>query len=131
MTKILWEVPTLDHDLMMKELFNQSVLPRGRLERRVVWNLLNQLSDAGFSSFILDDGEEKTACSTIKEVMELAFNLDDCYVYTTHKDGGRTHWIRLVFGNDGWDSVCDYGSPENDADGFRRLMDAFDGEDYV
>jgi hypothetical protein len=33
---------------------------------------------------------------------------DEDYLHL-HPPVGRKSWVRLVYGNDGWDVICDYG----------------------
>jgi hypothetical protein len=133
------EAPALDHDKMMAEKYGQQLHPRMKVERRVVANLIHVLQHAGFWVYSLYDGEETTLledlkvtpAEALKATMELAFNLDECRVYFRHPEVKLTQWVYLVFGNDGWDAVCDYSAPEGKDHPWRKVMDAFNGEDYV
>ena|SRR5665213_1689223 len=132
MTTVL-QPPALDHDAMMLERFKSKVIPRGKIERRVVWNLLSQLNDAGFTAWAVDDGDERTACESIKDVMELVFNLDEAHIYCEGKSGKR-NWMYIVLGNDGYDAISDYGyhpDPKDDVDGWDAILNGFDGEEFV
>lgn len=122
-------LPELAHDAMMRKRFGQTVSPQGRLERRIVWNLLAKLEAAGFTSFRVDDGEDVSEWGKPKAAMELIFNLDDAYLHV-HKASSPIHWVRLVLGN-GFDVISDYGTPLVVQDGFPEVMDAFNAEDYA
>lgn len=100
--------------------------PRRRLEQRLVWNLLADLADAGFlPDAVLSDDAVET--NTAIKVMEEVFNLDEARVYFT---GGN--WVYLVFGNDGWDAVSDWGWKQNEpGKRFNAVLDAFDGEAFA
>ena len=123
------DVPALDIDKLMLEQYKHAVGPHGILERRVAWNMLCTLEDAGFGSFRLNDGEEWNKCETKKDVMELLFNLDEAWI-TCRKNGGKRHTIFMVLGN-GTDILCDYSYSEDDADGFNATLADFDGCDYA
>lgn len=123
-----FRTPTLDHDKMMKERFGQVMHPHMKLERRIVANLLNHAQKFGFEIKSVWDGEENEKCDTIKGAMEFIFNLDEAIVYVKKK-GYKNHTIYLVMGN-GVDCICDHSYSEDDADGFRDCMNAFNAEDY-
>jgi len=123
--RILQPPPLKIDDLLFPE--GRRMLPRCRLERRLVWNLLADLADAGFHplSVLSDDDIETT---TPIAVMEEVFNLDDATVFFT-----GDNWVRLVFGNDGYDAVSDWGyqafSPLGEK--FNDILNAFDGEVFA
>lgn len=131
------KVPALDHDDMMRKRFGTVVRPSGRLERRIVANLIAHVLKAGFKLHSVNDGDEITPVRTMKAAMELIFNLDEASL-RFYKGGrkGRTqdalqadawHGVLLVLGN-GCDIVSDWNYTEGDADGFCAAMDAFDAE---
>jgi len=111
----------------------QEVSPGGRLERRIVANLIAHLDAAGFALIAVDDGgDELEPARDMKTAMELVFNVDLAYLILT-KDVGRSpasqrrHTITLVLGN-GIDVISDWTFSENDPDGFNAAMEAFDVE---
>jgi hypothetical protein len=118
--------PALDLDARMLADYNHKVGPIGKIERRVVANMIHTLSLAGFHLWKIFDGDSETLVTDTKSAMELIFNLDDCYVYFEGKEA-RTHWVRLVMGNSGWDVINDYTCGNK----FGTVMDAFDGEEYL
>lgn len=109
----------------------QKMLPRCRIERRVVWNLLAHLKAAGFCPTATDDGAERIETETPEEVMEAAFNLDECWVLFQRENDSVECWVRLVFGNDGWDCVSDWSDDSATTRDFSAAMDAFDPENFV
>jgi hypothetical protein len=128
MNAVIYEVPALDHDAMMKRKYGTKVSARGKLERRIAWNLLKHLEAAGFKVTSLDDSDNLTNLTgDPKEVMELLFDLDEADIYVK-KGRHHEHAIRLIFGN-GIDMISDYTFAEGDADGFEALMNAFDPEE--
>jgi hypothetical protein len=110
-------------------------LARLKLERRIVAALLAHLSRKGWNCAKLDDGEEGAKFTTgnpggmehRKAVMELVFNLDDCYLIFSQLASESEHWVRVVLGN-GIDCIPDWTYTEGDPDGFSAAMDAFDVE---
>lgn len=122
------EVPALDHDALMLSKYGVKVSPNGRLERRIVANLIAHLAAAGFAVVGVYDGEEESPAADAKAAMELIFNLDESYVRFT-KDGAM-RGVYLVLGN-GIDIVSDYSYAEGDADGFDAAMQAFDAEAFA
>jgi hypothetical protein len=142
-------VPALDHDAMMLREFRHSVLPRGRVERRLIAALVQHLDRAGFDVVALFDGDcrdefdlAKDVVARSKDVMELVFNLDECSLRVlkkgidweeTREEAEQTrnayrdpeHGIYIVLGNDGWDCVADWNWHDGDPDGFSVAMDKF------
>lgn len=112
-----------------------NIIPRVRLEQRIVWNLLLELEKAGFTPHSVWDGEEETSTTSKKAVMEAVFNLDDARVYFAHRSretvNGRLHkvWVYLVMGNDGVDVISDYNA--TNWRGFETVMDKFNPEVYA
>lgn len=126
MEATILQPPMLDIDIRI----GKPVIPRGRIERRVVWNLLAHLERAGwYPEAVQSDDEVPTPDA--KAVMEEVFNLDDAWVYFRKSADGHSHSVRLVFGNDGWDCISDWRYSRDDADGFNAAMEAFDPEQYV
>ena len=124
-------VPSLKIDKVLYK--DRPMLPRCRVERRIFANLLDHLMKAGFTLSSVWDGGEDTEVTTIKEAMEIAFNLDQCHVYFISPLCGKKvyRWVFFVFGNDGVDCINDWGYMTGDADGFNKAMDAFDPEKFA
>jgi hypothetical protein len=79
---------------------------RAKLERRVVWNLIRHLHAAGFRVVSVQDDDGLERVRGAKSAMERIFSLDDCDI--NFKRGERTYWVRVVLGNNGWDTISDY-----------------------
>lgn len=137
--------PALDIDAILYRDQKGTPHPQGKLERRIVWNLLNQIKAQGFPLALIDDGDEETRVTDPKAAMELIFNLDEVGVYFGYSDAEREadlqnqeaegteqdqappiHWIRLVIGN-GIDIISDYGT----GGAFGKFLDGFDTEVYA
>jgi len=122
------DVPSLDHDAMMLSRFGHKVSPQGRLERRIVANLIAHMERAGWKTLMVDDGDEETEAVDMKSAMEVIFNLDECWLYFGNEHG--THGVYLTLG-EGTTLVCDWRYSEGDADGFNAAMEAFDAEEFA
>lgn len=133
-------VPDLDHDAQMLSRFGCGVSPNGRLERRIVANLIAHIERAGFKVHSVNDGDELAPVSTAKEAMERVFAVDEASLRFYR--GGRKgrgfdglsnddwHGVLLVLGN-GIDVISDWNYSEGDADGFDAAMNAFDAEVFA
>lgn len=108
------------------------MIPRVRMERRIVWNLLKALAAKGFVPFSVDTGEGTESARDAVTMMEHAFSVDDCTLIFQHsaEKTGRTYWVRIVGGN-GVDIVSDYGIPAKDPHGFAATLDSFDPEAFA
>lgn len=79
------------------------------IEARIVRKVYRALRDAGTPIVAAYDGEEQVPVSTLQDVLNEAFNLDEVYLYT---EAGS--WVRLTMGEE-WDLVCDYTTDLEDA----------------
>jgi hypothetical protein len=86
---------------------DEAVRPRARIELRICRKLLRALKRAGYTVSIWD-GEESTPVIDEGEALKLLFNLDEAHLDCHRPVGGKT-FVLLVFGNDGWDVISDYG----------------------
>lgn len=120
-------VPDLAHDAVMRARFGQKISDRGRLERRIAWQMLEHMRAAGFKVRTVYDGEDETPVLSCKAAMELMFNLDECGVNFSRKANDAYEAVFFVFGN-GVDIVSDarYRSPE-----FLAAVESFDAERFA
>lgn len=87
-----------------------SVRPRCRMELKIVNKII---ADAKLCGFKLEVKEYKTEgiedqYSKENDIKGMLFNLDDARLLFI-KNGRLYSYIRLVFGNNGYDVVSDYG----------------------
>lgn len=124
-------VPELDHDAMMAKRFGHTLTARMRVERLIVWRLLEHLAANGFRVTAIDS-DDRERVRTPKAAMELIFDLDDSRVVVS-KPGGPEHTVLLILGNGGMgeDLISDWTYTEGDPDGFNAAMDAFDVDAVV
>lgn len=138
MTKAtILQPPALKHDAMMKRRFDVGVSVSGRLERRIIWNLIAHLDRAGFEPCELNDGETLTRfkggqLDRASKAMELVFNLDEASLRFVKRGASfdDRHGVLLVLGN-GIDVISDWNYFADDRDGFNAAMDAFDAEAFA
>jgi hypothetical protein len=85
---------------------------RRQTERIIVRSILTKAKREGYA-ISLDNGEEiiKLSPLTVKAMIEECFSVDD-EALLLEKDG-KKGWVRLVYGNTGFDVICDY-SPRLD-----------------
>lgn len=138
-------VPALDCDALALTRYGHKVSPNGKLERRIVANLIAHCGNHGFVPSYVWDGEEATRVHDAKSAMECIFNLDEASLrfvpagaevgkpdpynngYTAHDN---EHGVLLILGN-GIDIVSDWNYNAGDADGFNACMEAFDAEEFA
>lgn len=103
----------------------------GKIERRIVWNLLHTLAAAGFNVWAVDDGDglNKSVRMDARAAMEAIFAVDDAWLYVKKAGRGNSeHGIKLVGGN-GEEIISDWTYNTGDKDGFNALMEGFKTED--
>ena len=91
-----------------------AVKARQRVEQTIALTAAQVLLDAGFSLGV-NDGEEITIhhSRNIEDIKDALFTTDEDYLYVYRAKGDRKDtrpdgWVRLVYGNDGWDVISGY-----------------------
>lgn len=122
--------PSLDIDTKLWK--DQPMHLRAKNERKVVYALLTQAVEAGFQLVDVYDGDEHEKVSTVKEAMEIVFNLDTSYVWM-RKEGFKKHYLMFVLGNaeDGSETLADWGYTDGDPDGWNAFLERFDASKVV
>jgi hypothetical protein len=79
------------------------------VERRIVVSLVDELLKQGFTLTVDDGGEEMAVenCAVRKTILEALGNTDQDQLGVV-RNGSLIGWIMLVYGNDGWDVMCDW-----------------------
>ncbi len=77
-----------------------------RVESMIVDKLFAQCRKRGWEFVGAHDGDERHPGITQGEATTLLHNLDEGWL--TFTKGTRGVVVYLVFGNDGWDVICDY-----------------------
>ncbi len=110
--------PALDTD---KQLGQPDA--RGKLLRRAVWLILTHITRNGFNVVGIDDGEEYNKVATLKDAMELIFNLDEAVLYVKSIKANSKHYVSLTLCNDEpCDILTDWSFATDDGDGFNACM---------
>ena len=92
----------------LKDIADPGVRKRMSIERQIVLALID-LSLAEGYELAVNDGEEQYAWTRDRdEVIADIMNTDSDWLY--RRKGGQTAWVHLVYGNDGWDVICDYST---------------------
>ena len=91
-----------------------AVNARQRIEQTIALTAAQALLDAGYSLGV-NDGEEVTIHHSrdLDAIQAALFTTDEDYLYVyvkgdNRKDTRPQYWVRFVYGNDGWDVICDY-----------------------
>jgi hypothetical protein len=81
---------------------------RQELERRIARRIVKDAIAAGYTVGV-NDSEETTLerCGDVRTVMSKLCTTDEDWLLI-YKDGKQIGWVRLIYGNDGWDVVNDY-----------------------
>jgi uncharacterized protein YcgL (UPF0745 family) len=81
---------------------------RQRIEREIVSAALECFIAQGFKVQV-DNGEEYSEpFSSVEETLKNMFQTDEEYVYVLNTTGRKIGWVQFVYGNDGWDVICNY-----------------------
>lgn len=91
----------------LKDIKSTEVRSRISIERRIVTSLVDEFLAQGFT-LIVDDGEEHTPAATKAAAMDALLNTDEDQLGIVDKEGDTIGWIKLVYGNDGWDVMSDW-----------------------
>ncbi len=93
-----------ENEIIMRH--DQGCRARAKMEIQIVNKILADAKKAGYECSIIDyeDEGDKEYKSDIRGAL---FNLDQAYL-VFHKDKKRIGWVFLVFGNSGYDLICDY-----------------------
>ena len=92
----------------------KAIEARQKIERRIVRCVVNDALHLGYVLSVDDGGDEYaiTESTDAKAVMAALMNTDEDYLILRHPEG-RSGWVRFVYGNDGWDVICDYSGAEH------------------
>lgn len=92
-----------------------NVKKRQAIEKRIVLSLIDELLAARsvgaqqlFMLSVDDGGDDETPATRDREaIVKAIMETDEDYLHVWF-NGRRFGWVRLVYGNDGWDVICDY-----------------------
>lgn len=84
------------------------VRARLEIERKIVLRLIDDLLAAGCELSVYD-GEEQYPWTTDRAaVIDAIMNTDEDVLRVRRLSDRLIGWVHLVYGNDGWDVICDY-----------------------
>ena len=91
-----------------------NVKVRQNIERMIAHQVIDSLLEAGYLLGV-NDGEETTVHNSrdAKAVKAALMTTDEDYIFVyikgdDKKDVRPQYWVRLIYGNDGWDVINDY-----------------------
>ena len=87
-----------------------TVAMRQRVERRIARRVVKDALAAGFSLNVNNGGDtNELSLPSVKskEILGAMFATDEEHLIF-YKEGKGVGWVWFVYGNDGWDVVCDY-----------------------
>ncbi len=96
------------------EAFDRAVLRRCRVEERIARATVRALLAAGYEVSVFNGEEETKRSGEFAEVAGALFETDEDWlrvhevVLPSLGGSRRVGWVRFVYGNDGWDVICDY-----------------------
>lgn len=95
----------MSHDFDSKPV---ALRNRIKLEQRIVKMTVDALLAAGYTLSVFD-GENDTPYTTDRKILvDALMETDEDYLYT-RAETGLESFVRFVYGNDGYDVICDYG----------------------
>lgn len=104
-------------------------------ERRVVWNLLNEIIADGWVISAVDDGEEVVKVGNDPvAALEAVFAVDESRIMVRSDDAARARAgsILIVLGNSAEEVISDWGWADNAiGQQFDRFVESFDTEKYA
>lgn len=85
---------------------------RCRIEREIATKIVDDALAAGYSISVDNGGDEyEIKESTDKNaILAVMFATDEERVILSKDGKHHSGWVYLVYGNDGWDVVCDYST---------------------
>ena len=87
-----------------------TVQTRQSIERQIIESIVKDALAAGFQITVDDGGDEPSLKRSTDQdaIMAAVMLTDEDRLYYNQPGQPLQGWVRLVYGNDGWDVVCDY-----------------------
>ena len=104
--------------------YPRGVQPRVRVEMQIVNAIVERAAQLGYTLRVFAEGDEYGEPGSY-DVKTALFDLDDAAVEVEDANGERVGFIALVFGNEGWDLVSDYGPVGTEDDEPMTRMEDF------
>ena len=79
------------------------------IEKEIVEKAACCLIEAGYLVEVFD-GEEvaQPATTDMEQIKAALYTTDEDYLRAVDGKGKRVGWVRMIYGNDGWDVISDY-----------------------
>lgn len=87
-----------------------NVKVRRGIEKKIIRQLIEDAIKAGYS-ITVSDGEETviTQSTEINKIIKVMFSTDEDVLFLhRNNEAGWFGWVRLIYGNDGYDVIADY-----------------------
>jgi hypothetical protein len=94
----------------------KTIEARQKMERAIVRRVVKDALKLGYALSVDDGGDEYTVTESRdgKAVLAALMQTDEDHLIL-NRDGVQRGWVRFVYGNDGWDVICDYSVRVEDA----------------
>lgn len=98
--------------MITKERFNTldpRIQKRIKIEKRIVKSTVKNLLKAGYLISVFNGEEDFPVTTSTKEIYEQMMNTDEDYinVYKPTNKKKIFGWVRFIYGECGWDVICD------------------------
>lgn len=104
--------------------YPRGLQPRARVEMQIVNAIIERAAELGYTLRVYTEGDEYDKPGSY-DVKTALFDLDDAAIEVEDEEGERVGFIALVFGNEGWDLVSDYGPVSTEDDQPMTRMEDF------
>jgi len=87
-----------------------TVQQRQEIERQIIRRVVRDAVGAGFQITVDDGGDQPSVRRSTDEatIMAAVMLTDEEFLYFSKPGEPLQGWVRLIYGNDGWDVVNDY-----------------------
>lgn len=105
----------------------RDLVNRITIENKIVKKLVKYALNAEYYVSVNDGGETTVTKSRhYPTIIDAVFSTDEDYLIFHRADGSRVGWVRLIYGNDGYDVISDYGAPEREYAAFCEWLKPID-----
>ena len=92
----------------LAQITDPDVRARIRIERKIVLRLIDTALAAGCDLQVYDGGEYYPWTTDKAAILRDIMNTDEDVLHIRRPGEARSAFVLLVYGNDGWDVICDY-----------------------
>ena len=87
-----------------------NVQRRQEIERQIILRIVKDALEAGFQITVDDGGDEPSVKRSTDQaaIMAAVMLTDEDFLHYSKPGEPLQGWVRLIYGNDGWDVVNDY-----------------------